>query len=311
MAPVYIGNFTTAIALASLDEDTGQLTASGTVEGVRDPAFLTLTSDGKLLYAVNDSADGRVTALSVGTGGGLTPIGSRSSEGVMPTHLSVHPRGGFLLVPDLGTDRVHVHSLDLATGRLGAVGDTVLRSGSGPRHLVFHPTAPVVYVAGELDSTVTVCDYDPAAGKLAPGQVLAAAPGGGPRNYPAEIVISQDGRFVYVSNRGHNSIAVFAVESGGRRLRSLNTVPCGGNWPRHITIDESGRLLFASNQYSNSVTTFRVDTTSGALRILRDTRTRSMGACAKSLACPHLSPLGGPFSTPSPVCLLLGTAARA
>ncbi|AHH98910.1 lactonase family protein [Kutzneria albida] len=335
----YIGNFTKAIGLARLG-DTGTLTATGTVNGLDNPAFLTLAARGTTLYAVNDTDSGRVTALAVGAGGGLTVLGGQPTGGAMPTHLTIHPSGRFLLVanygagstavfpinsdgtlgartdlvqytgsgpdptrqdgphahmvafdpagrylyvPDLGTDQVHVHALDLGTGRLRSIGDTALPSGAGPRHLAFHPTTPAVYVADELDSTVAVCAQDPTSGLLTPGQVLPAAPPGGARNYPAEILVSQDGRFVYVSNRGHNSVAVFAIEADGRRLRAVGTTPCGGNWPRHITIDRSGRFLFASNQYSNSVTAFSVDQATG-----------------------RLSPIGRPLSTPSPVCLLLG-----
>ncbi|MER7012177.1 lactonase family protein [Saccharopolyspora sp. NPDC000359] len=339
--PAYSGNFSSAIELAELDLATGELTSTGRVPGVDSPAFLTRNADGTRMYAVNDTEDGRVTALSVEPDGGLVVLGSQSAAASMPTHLVVHPGGEHLvvanygsgstavypiladgslgpqtdlvqyegsgpvpgrqegphahmvaptpdgrhlLVPDLGADRIHVHALDTSTGKLEPVADTALAPGAGPRHLVFHPEAPFLYVANELDSTVTVCAFDADRPEVVPGQVVPTVPPGAPDNFPAEIVISPDGRFVYVSNRGHDSIARFAVESGGERLRLLDAVPCGGSWPRHIAMTPDSRWMLASNQYANTVTTFRVDPGTGAL-----------------------TPTGQPFSTPSPVCLLLGT----
>ncbi|KAA5834925.1 lactonase family protein [Saccharopolyspora hirsuta] len=336
----YSGNFSSAVELAELDLTTGQLTSTGSVSGVDSPAFLVLNADGTRMYAVNDTEDGRVTALSVEPDGGLVVLGSQPAEASMPTHLAVHPGGEHLvvanygsgstavfpiladgtlgpqtdlvqyegsgpvpgrqegphahmvaitpdgrhlLVPDLGADRIHVHALDTSAGKLEPVGETPLAPGAGPRHLVFHPELPFLYVANELDSTVTVCAYDADRPEVVPGQVISTVPPGAPDNFPAEILISPDGRFVYVSNRGHDSIARFAVEPGGERLRFLDAVPCGGSWPRHIALTPDARWMLASNQYSNTVTTFQVDPNTGAL-----------------------SPAGEPFPTPSPVCLLLG-----
>ncbi|MEV0087183.1 lactonase family protein [Saccharopolyspora sp. NPDC050642] len=338
----YSGNFSTAIELAGLNLDDGRLTGAGAVPGVDSPAFLIFNADGTRVYAVNDTNDGRVTALSVESGGGLTVLGSQPAGASMPTHLAVHPggqhlivanygsgstavfpiladgalgprtdlvqyegsgpvpgrqegphahmvaitpEGRYVLVPDLGADRIHVHALDATTGKLDTLGEAQLRPGAGPRHLVFHPTAPFLYVADELDSTVTVCAYDADRAAVTPGQVVSTVPDGVRENFPAEILISADGRFVYVSNRGHDSIARFAVEADGERLRLVDTVSCGGRWPRHIAVTPDGRWMYASNQNSNSVTAFRVDPASG-----------------------EISPAGEPFSTPSPVCLLIGGA---
>ncbi|MDA3642692.1 lactonase family protein [Saccharopolyspora indica] len=335
---VYSGNFSPAIELAELNLADGELTGTGSVPGVDSPAFLIGNADGTRVYAVNDIDEGRVTALSVGPDGGLTVLGSQPAHAVMPTHLAIFPGGQHLivanygsgstavfpilpdgalgpqtdlvqyegsgpvpgrqegphahmvaiapdgrhvLVPDLGTDTIHVHGLNTGTGKLETLGEARLAPGAGPRHLVFHPRAPFLYVANELDSTVTVCAHDGA--QVTPGQVISTVPPGAPDNFPAEILISADGRFVYVSNRGHDSIARFAVEAAGERLRLVDTVPCGGRWPRHIAITPDGRWMHASNQYSNTITAFQVDPDSGAL-----------------------SPVGEPFPTPSPVCLLHG-----
>lgn len=317
----YIGGFTSTIGVAELDTATGGLTGAGTVSGVRNPSFLARSADGRFMYAVADADEGRTAAFTIGSDGGLTWLGDQSSEGVMSTHLSIHPSGKYLLVanygsgstvvfpinangtlsalcdqvtytgsgpdpsqegphahmvvtdpggryqlvPDLGADVVHVHSLDADTGKLRTVGDTTIRAGAGPRHLAFHPSAPYLYLVSELDATVTVCGFDAASGALTPQQVLPAAPAGGPKNAPAELAVSTDARFVYVSNRGPNSVSSFAVEDGGKTLRALSATPCGGDWPRHLVLDASGTLLLVSNQNSGTVTRFRVDKATGSL----------------------------------------------
>ncbi len=333
----YIGNFGSAIALADLDRDSGQLTGVGSTSDVSSPSFLIFSPDRRTLYAVSDADEGRATAFRVEADGGLTVLGGQSTEGVMSTHLALDPSGKYLmtanygsanaavlpvnadgslgaladlatytgsgpqqsqdsphphmvvwdlagkhvLVPDLGADVVHVHTLDAGSGKLSLVEDVTIRSGAGPRHLVFHPNGRVLYLASELDATVTVCGYDADAGKLTLGQVLPAETSGG-KNAPAEIIISADAKFVYVSNRGPNTVTAFAVEADGTRLRPVGSAPVGGNWPRHIRIDSSGRLMLVSNQYSDSVTALRVDPASG-----------------------RLTPIGHAFSTPTPVCVLL------
>ncbi len=143
-----------------------------------------------------------------------------------------------------------------------------MRPGAGPRHLAFHPSGRHAYVVNELDSTLVVCGYDRRAGTLTPGTPQPTLPpgtGSTGRNYPAGVLVSPDGRFVYVSNRGHDSIAAFAVERGGAALRPLSATPSGGSYPRHITLDPSGTLLFAANQKSGTVAAFRVDRGTGRL----------------------------------------------
>ncbi|KAA2261208.1 lactonase family protein [Solihabitans fulvus] len=344
---VYLGTYTsgagagTGVGLASYQPATGQLRSTGVLAGVANPSFLTLSADGRTLYAVDEQTDGSVTALAVDAAGGLRVLGTQSSGGADPCHLAVHadgrhllsanyssgsvavhpihpdgslgartdlvqhkgsgpdpdrqagphahmvcpdPGGRFVLAVDLGTDTVYSYRLDPSTGRLKPRSTAALRPGAGPRHLAFHTSGRFAYVVNELDSTIVVCAYDPATGVLRPGKPQATVPAGAPaspRNYPAEVLVAGDGRFVYVSNRGHDSVAVFAVEAGGGTLRLLGATPVGGSFPRHISVDPTGRILFAANQKSNTVTSFLVDRQSGAL-----------------------TPSGTPLSTPIPVCVL-------
>ncbi|MYS24073.1 6-phosphogluconolactonase, cycloisomerase 2 family, partial [Streptomyces sp. DvalAA-14] len=196
------------------------------------------------------------------------------------------PGGAYVLAVDLGTDTVYTYRLDETTGKLTSLSQARVAPGSGPRHLAFHPSAAFAYLANELGDSVVVCGYDPATGAVTPGRPQPTVPAGSPateRNYPAEVVVSADGAFVYVSNRGHDSIARFAVADGGATLRLLDATPTGGAYPRHIAFDPTGMLLFAANQNSDTVTVFHVDPASG-----------------------ELTSGGTPFSTPMPVCVLPG-----
>ncbi|MFK4144756.1 lactonase family protein [Streptomyces sp. NPDC004065] len=190
------------------------------------------------------------------------------------------PDGGHVLAVDLGTDTVHTYRLDTRRGRLGEVSRARTRPGAGPRHLTFHPGGRYAYLANEVDDTVAVCAYEPATGRLTVGAPQPTGSGGG-TNYPAQILVTSDGRFAYLANRGHNSLARFAVEADGARLRLLDTVAVGGDFPRQIAFSPDGTLLFAANQKSGTVTVFHVDRASGALR-----------------------PAGGPFASPVAVCAL-------
>jgi 6-phosphogluconolactonase len=191
-------------------------------------------------------------------------------EGSAPHAHQVVRAGEYVLAVDLGTDSIYTYTL--AAGKLTLQHQAKVKTGAGPRHLVFHPSGKYAYVADELDSTVTICGYDN--GVLT---VLDTLPTGAGENYPGEVVISADGRFVYVTNRGHNSISIFRTNEAGLEL--VGTPSCGGDWPRHAAFDPTGRLLFVANQKSNNVTTFAVDQTTGTL-----TQTGDLG-------------------TPTPVCV--------
>jgi 6-phosphogluconolactonase (cycloisomerase 2 family) len=177
------------------------------------------------------------------------------------------PSGRWVLAVDLGADSVFVYRLNLATGKLSVRQQLRLPTGAGPRHLAFHPHGRFVYILGELRSEITVAAWDPAAGHLTPGQVVATIGPDAPNpNFPAEVAVSRDGRFVYASNRGENSIAAFTVHDSGARLSLVDTTPCGGDWPRHFTLSQDERWVYVANQRSNSVT-----------RLPRDPRTGHLG----------------------------------
>ncbi|MGW6461742.1 lactonase family protein [Streptomyces sp. NPDC055078] len=177
------------------------------------------------------------------------------------------PSGRWVLGVDLGTDSVRVCALDTAAGELTQHTQAALRPGSGPRHLAFHPAGTHAYVLNELAPTMTVCRWDAVAGVLEAVREVPVLPDGadGPV-YPSEVVVSRDGRHVWVANRGHDSIAVLALDATRERAELITTVPCGGHWPRDLALDPAGRRLYAANERSGDVTWFDIDPDTGVPR---------------------------------------------
>jgi 6-phosphogluconolactonase len=193
------------------------------------------------------------------------------------------PSNRFALAADLGVDRVMVYRLDHDGGLLRHVehGDAIMRPGAGPRHLAFHPSLPLVFVANELGSTVTALRFDANSGVLSQVQTRSTLPGGWTgANYPADIHLASSGRALYVSNRGHDSLAVFSVADATGALALEQVVPTDGDWPRNFTLDPTGRWLLVANQRSGSIVVFGRDPESG-----------------------RLTPTPHRIAIPSPVCL--------
>jgi len=188
--------------------------------------------------------------------------------GSHPHQVVFDPSGRFLMVPDKGLDRVFVFRFDSTSGRLSptAQASVQARPGAGPRHGAFHPTLPVAWVANEMHSTVTTFAWNASDGSLKPIQILPSLPADFTGNNScAEIAISNDGRFVYISNRGHDSVAIFAVNPESGTLSSFGWQSTQGRTPRFIGLDPTNRFLYATNEQSDTVVTFHVDPASGRL----------------------------------------------
>ena len=184
-----------------------------------------------------------------------------------PHDVAFDPRGRFCLIPDKGLDAIFVFRVD-ESGKLvpGAPASVAARPGAGPRHTGFHPTAPFAFVLNELDSTLTAYRFDAETGALEPRQTLTTLPPGwNGRNTTSEIAVAPSGRFVYASNRGHDSVVVFAVEPGTGALSPVAWEPTQGKTPRFIGLDPAGATLYAANQDSDTIVAFRVDRPSGTL----------------------------------------------
>lgn len=175
--------------------------------------------------------------------------------------------GRFVIVPDKGLDKVF--SFRFSAGRLSPATTPAVatRETAGPRHAAFHPGGDFSYVVNELDSTVTTYDYDAESGTLSPKQILSTLPQSFTGNSRAAgIQVDRDGRFLYASNRGYDSIAVFAIDPQNGSLEFIEAVHSGGRTPRFFTLTPNGRYLLALNEDSDSIVTFAVDQDHGTLR---------------------------------------------
>lgn len=203
-------------------------------------------------------------------------------EGPHAHQIVTSPDGGHVLAVDLGTDTVYSYRLDERTGKLTEVARAHTRPGAGPRHLTFHPEGRYAYLANEVDNTVAVCTYATETGRLTVGAAQSTGTGSG-TSYPAQILVTPNGSYAYLANRGHNSLTRYAVEADGARLRLLDTVPVSGDFPRQIALSPDGALLFTANQRSSTVSVFRVDTDSGELRLAGKPFASPVAVCALPL----------------------------
>src|SRR6185312_3727707 len=229
---------------------------------------------------VANYGSGSVAVMSLAPDGRLRPVhqlyelpGKPGPDPVQQSSSHPHavifdPTRRFVIVPDKGFDCTFVFRFDPAAGKIAptAQGCIASRPGAAPRHCIFHPSQPVLYVNNELDSTVTMFQWDTATGALTEAQVIGTLPPDHQgRNTTAEIAVAPDGRFLYVSNRGADSIARFAIENATGRLSLLGCTPTGGRRPRFFALDPAGDFLFAANQESDDIVAFRVNKADGDL----------------------------------------------
>ena len=259
----------------------------------RGPCYVSVDGSGRAVLVAN--YDSGVVALlpTDGTGALRIPTSVVHHVGHGPdpqrqeaphAHCIIpHPANRFALATDLGADRVFVYVLDLDAGvlRRHEGGDVAMRPASGPRHLAFHPTLPLVFVSCELDSTVATLHFDARRGRLSLGATASTVPRGWKgENYPADVHIAPSGNALYVSNRGHDSIAVYAIGATGE-LRLDQVVSTEGSWPRNFSLDPTGRWLLVANQKSESVVVFARDLLSGRLTATRQRLELRAPACVR------------------------------
>jgi 6-phosphogluconolactonase (cycloisomerase 2 family) len=273
------GDETYASAFA-VDRATGFLRAVNRAEtGGRNGVHQAIGQGGRFMVVANYGS-GSVAVLPIRADGALADaiqvvplpgqpgphrIEQTSSH---PHHVVFDPSGRWVIVPDKGLDRVFVFRFDAATGKLAPSdqGAVTARAGSGPRHAAFHPRLPVAWVVNEIASTITTYAWDGESGSLRPAQILPTLPSDYTReSTAAEIAVSADGRFVYCSNRGHDSIATFTSDPRTGLLSSADWTPSQGRTPRYIGFDPSHSLLCVTNEQSDTVATYRADAATGRL----------------------------------------------
>ncbi|MGI8687613.1 MAG: lactonase family protein [Thermomicrobiales bacterium] len=277
---VHGGNDFSAISAFAVAPHTSLLTALNTRQsGGRNPVSVDVHLSGRALVVAN-YRDGTVAALPINPDGTLGSLNNAVSQtgdpgpdpveqaGSHPHHGPFDPAGRFVAVPDKGLDRTFIYRFDAARGTIAPHDPPFVRarSGAGPRHIAFHPDAPYAYVINELDSTITTYGYDAERGVLDPRQVIGTLPPASTgRSTGAEIAVAPSGRFLYASNRGHDSIAIFAINAENGALTAMGWEPTQGTMPRFFALDPSGQFLYAANQGSDTIITFRVDQATGML----------------------------------------------
>ena len=258
------------------------------------PCHVCLPTGGQQVL-VSNYASGSVTVFPIVPDGSLgEPVAfvqHHGGSGVVPDRqegphahsVTLSPDNRFVFTADLGQDRIRVSRFDAASGNLLAADppEVVCAPGSGPRHMVVHPNAQHLFLVHELNNTVTAFGYEPGPGILTARQTVSTLPGNWRgTSYAADIQMSPDGRFLYASNRGHDSLAIFSVDVDRDVIEIRGFVPVRGRCPRQFRLTPDGRFLLAANQESDTITVFAVAPASGGL-----------------------SPVGEPFPVPAPVCI--------
>jgi 6-phosphogluconolactonase len=334
---LYIGAYTSGkdaakgITVCDFDSQTGKISNPRLAAEMKNPSFLAIHPNKKVMYAVGEVAEsagkkgGSVAGFTIGDDGSLKSINHQSTVGPGPCHVSVDPSGKAVMVanygggsvasfpvqeggslaeaasfiqhqgssvnvnrqkaphahsivpdpqgkfafsPDLGVDKVFIYKLDADKGTLtpNDPPSASVPPGSGPRHFTFHPSGKYAYVINELAFTVTAFAYDAEKGSLTELQTISTLPADSERNGgTAEVVCHPNGKWLYGSNRGPNTIAVLHVDPATGKLTFIGTQGEGVKWPRNFVLDPTGKWLLVGNEQGNSVTVYSIDPESGEL----------------------------------------------
>jgi len=288
------GEVSGAVSAFAIDAKTGALKFLNQVptRGA-GTCYVSLDKTGSFVLAANYDS-GSIASFpvhgdgSLGTASGFvqhsgTGPNKERQEGPHAHWIGTSPDNRFALAVDLGLDQVIVYGFEGDKGIFTPMlsGFAKVKPGSGPRHLAFHPNGKFAYVISEMASTVTVFSYKAKTGSFSSLQTISTLPNdySGPKE-AAEIAVHPSGKFLYASNRGHDSIAVFAINQKKGTLQSLGQVLTGGKTPRHFAIDPTGKYLLVENQESNNIVIFHIDLATGSL-----------------------TPTGQTVEAPSPVCI--------
>jgi 6-phosphogluconolactonase len=291
----YRGQKSGGVSAFAIDSATGKLTLLNQVaSGGADPCYITVDSTGKFVLVANytggsvsvfpvlkDGSLGEASAFVQHTGHGTNP---KRQEAPHAHSIDLSPDDRFAIVDDLGLDETLVYKFDNNTGSLTLNDPPFAKAddGAGPRHFALHPNGKFAYVIHEMGSTVSVFDYDAAGGVLHPVQTISTIPQGfAELNEDAEIEVHPSGKFLYASNRGHDSIAVFAIDPNKGTLTLVEYVATKGQSPRNFQIDPTGRLLFAANEKSDNVVVFRINAQTGRLTSTSKVLDISQPVCVK------------------------------
>lgn len=261
------------------DAETGKLTKlDETLTDGDNIMILSVSDDGR--HMVTGDFNGTINLFSLnadGTFGEKTdmlvlpgekgPLHEKIQPGSRPHHLPFSPNGKYVHMADKGLDLVHSYKLNEETNKLEAACTLKCHGASCPRHLWFHPNHKWAYINTEYTSTIIACDYNEETGEFTPFQVVSALPDDyfDVKNMTSELVVHPNGKSLYISNRGHESIGSFAIDQDSGRLTPINWVKCGGKKPRFFAIEPGGKYVFCGNQSSDTITVFEIDENTGGL----------------------------------------------
>ena len=278
-----IGNFngtkSGSVSAFAVNSKTGSLTLLNqqSSEG-SSPCYISVDKTGKVALVANYMG-GNVISLPVQPNGELKPAisneqhqGSSVNQGRQEAphaHCIIpDPNNKFVFAVDLGLDQVLGYQLDPKTGQLIRAAQPAFQTkpGAGPRHLTFHPNGRIAFLICELNSTMTDLAYNTNQGTFTEIQTLSTLPPDSTGDsFCADVHVSPDGKFLYGSNRGHDSIAVFSINSATGQLAPVQHISTQGKWPRNFAIDPSGSILLVANERSNDIFTYKIDTATGRL----------------------------------------------
>ncbi len=285
-----------AIAAFSIDPDSGALTFLNQASSVGGgPCHLVVDASGAFVLAANYGS-GSVCMLPIGDDGSLgeasdfvqhegSSINPQRQTAPHAHSINIDPGNRYAFSPDLGLDKILIYELDLAEGKLTPNPHqpfVQVTPGTGPRHFTFHPNRKFAYVINEIGNTFTAFAYDESKGTLEEIHSVSTLPEGySESTHTADLHVSPSGRFLYGSNRGHDSIVICAIDEGTGELNQVGLESTQGRNPRNFALDPSGSYLFAANQDTDSVVTFRVDADSGRLAATGDVVEMPKPVCLK------------------------------
>lgn len=276
----YEGQESGAVSAFSVDGETGNLTfLNRQPTGGGAPCHVAVSSDEEMVLVANYMG-GNVASYKIQENGQLSdPVTMHQHEGSGPNkdrqeaphahNITPGPDNQYAFAVDLGTDKIMGYRLNAADGALIPNAPAVAfaaKPGAGPRHLAFHPNGRYAFVINELNSTTTALAYNSDKGAFTEIQTISTIPADFTgKTQCAAVKVSADGKFLYGSNRGHNSIVVYAIDENTGKLATVEHVLTGGDWPRDFTIDNTGTVLLVANERSNSIVSFRRDKATGKL----------------------------------------------
>ena len=287
-----------AVSAFAINRRTGRLTLLNQVASRgSDPCYVAVDKTGKYVLIANYGG-GSVAIFPVLKGGRLgeaTSVIQYKGAGANPERqdtphahwIDLSPDNRFAIAVDLGLDRLDVYKFDSTKGSLVPNHPAIVqvKPGAGVRHFAFHPSARFAYAVNEMDSSVTSFSYDPAQGTLHESQTISILPKDfSGKNDAAEIQVHPNGKFLYASNRGHDSIAVFSIDPEKGTLTPVEYVPTQGKAPRYFAIDPTGSWLFVANQNSGNIMVFHIDPVSGRLTATGQVLEIASPVCLKFVA---------------------------